>query len=158
MKTIKVLMLMFIMITALTVTEKTSSQEFELIMADTVSNSMTEEGVLNLTRYEGKTIDSVIYVLICQGEIDLDLMLTYRGFNANTSGIPDQFYTLAAIDSTVLTVNLDSANYSITRVKAQTNFTGINKIKTVLVAASSGNNATDPGRYELWALVYIRKI
>lgn len=124
------------------------AQAFEAVLTDTVGNSMTKEVIVDV----GSVSDSVVISLFAEGEIDLDSLDVKLGNNyfGRYKGYRTEFTHYASSNTTyskVLTVNLDSANTSYTaNVVAipKSALIGYNKIKLTLIAASSGNDATDP--------------
>ena len=132
----------------------------QVLLADSISNSQTEYAILNLKKYA--PFDSVGISIYVKGEIDLDSLdvkgaaklpnFDYQG--SVVSGL--QVYE--AIEGATLTINEAAAaeNYiqnAITVTKAEAK--GYNELKVSIIAAASGNDATDTGqKYVITYTVY----
>jgi hypothetical protein len=124
-----------------------TTQEFAF--KDSVGNSQIKKFRVDVTH----DLDSVNLSLYSQGEIDLDTLGVKFGVNGEFKykEYRQKFEYLSGKNTTyskVLTVNLDSAvvNYPDTPVVSipLTAFRNYNFIEFYLVAASSGNDPTDP--------------
>lgn len=132
----------------------------QVLLADSISNSQTEYALLKLKKYV--PFDSIGISIYVKGEIDLDSLdvkgaaklpnFDYQG--SVVSGL--QVYE--AIEGATLTINEAAAaeNYiqnAITVTKAEVK--GYNELKVSVIAAASGNDATDTGqKYVVTYTVY----
>lgn len=150
LKSIGIISLLLAAIFIFAFPQEVKAQQEYVYFADTVSNSQLK------TVYIGNLgdADSIKLALYCSGEIDLDTLgikfkqtkeMTYLG----TSTTITYTTTKDATYSQALTVNLDSAKTSYTAVVVtipKSAWAGYNYIVAYLVAASSGNDATDVGQ------------
>ena len=140
------------------------AQYVEPFFQDSVSNSMTKTAYLYLEQFKktpGEKIDSVTIVTYASGEIDIDLLRTFRGIEIKDAAYEinatnTAYYTIASDDSTTMTINLDSAVTSLVNTVSRTydDLDGANILKCIWTAASSGNDATDPNYLVGVAFVY----
>lgn len=134
----------FLMVQPL-VEAQASKQVETIINGVTVANSATKTGyVYNLLGTDTKpTSDSVSFRITATGEIDLDEIDITPG--VMYGGV---FYATSSAVTTALTINNAAATTTIVTISASTMSTnsieGIDTYKVEVIAAASGNDATDP--------------
>lgn len=140
------------------------AQYVQPFFEDTVSNSMTKTAYLYLEQFkksQGEKIDSITIVTYAVGEIDIDLFRVFSGIEIKDGAYDFSiaYYAIAAGDSTTMTIDLDSAVTSLVNIRSETyaDLDGVNILKCIWTAASSGNDATDENYLVGVAFIYTSK-
>lgn len=139
------------------------AQYVQPVFEDTVSNSMAKTFYVYLDQFKkqpGEKIDSVTFVIYGVGELDVDRLIITGGVDITNPAFNfTAFYAAAAGDTTTLTINLDSAVTTLVAALTKTyaNLDGMNILKCVIDAASSGNDAADPNYLSVVIIVWTSK-
>ncbi|MDD4291988.1 MAG: hypothetical protein PHX51_07135 [Clostridia bacterium] len=123
------------------------AQTQEIAFIGTVANSASKVVTVDVT----PTIDSIAVNLYSYGEIDLDSLDVKLGLvtsaKLSNNRVNIEYWAASTTYSKTLTVNLDSvtASYLVRKtVIPKSALTGYQKVKLTVIAAASGNDATDP--------------
>lgn len=154
MKRFAIFLSFIVLISICTLTAQTRT----VIFADTLGNSQTKVGLLEVT----PDLDSVVVSLYCYGAMDADSLDIKFGYSEtvkyknNTNKI-DYFASSSATYSKTLTVSLtnvqESYTANVTTIPASA-LKGYNIIKASLIAASSGNSGASKQKAVLVATYY----
>lgn len=127
--------------------------------SDTISNSISKTGYIEFDNQ--RIVDSVQFTTYCIGEIDVDKLVLLGAFVINDAGYKTYAIfttTVNSLDTTSLTTDLDSADSGIEFIGTipGSELRGMNGIYCQVDAASSGCDATDPNKLQLYANIFYR--
>ena len=132
------------------------AQEQVVVYADTIANSASDSTDFKLDRYRenGAVIDSLVISYFASGEIDLDTIDVYMGFEGSvtypaTGGTLTQIaksFETTAVSSAALTTNLAESATEIVQdvvTLSAENVEGYNYVRIKIGAGAAGCDATD---------------
>jgi hypothetical protein len=147
----KKLMVLLVLLSAFTFGQTV----FELNFG-TLANSVTETQYQKIVGFT--KVDSVCVSVIGTGEVDVDSVDIYVGYQSNAG----QYYSTTA-NTFISTVDLAAGvkgfqNLSISNASIGTGLVrGMNALKVVTRGATAGNDATDPNNFRVLLFVYGQK-
>lgn len=122
--------------------------ETSLVISDTLSNSITKTGYVSVPQEASE----VVFVIHATGELDVDQMIVTEGW-LSTDG-KRAWAAAQAGDTTTVTINVADGVYASQASATRTDFEGANIFKVTVTGASSGNDASDPNRVQVYAQFY----
>lgn len=137
--------------------------KYTTVIGDTISDSNTKTGYIKTLHFKEKgdlyyeVTDSVDIDVIALGEIDLDQLIVTKGYYTGST-----FYATATPDTTTLTINNAASTTTVVLTSATdaatTDLPKYDALRIKVVAASSGNDASDPNKVTVVARQHVRRM